>query len=66
MVKPKVLPAPLGRAVITMPLLSQLTAAFQVAMIRCGLRTVTVTVQAFVPLTVTWPLNRSFHFWPSA
>ena len=61
-VNPKLLPDPFGRAVITLPLLSQLTVAFQVAMIFWGWRTVTVTVQAFEPETVTWPLKRSLHF----
>lgn len=43
MVKPNTLPLPLGRAVITLPLPSQLVLAFQVAMIFCGELTVTVT-----------------------
>ena len=38
---------------------------FHVAMMRCGLLRVTVTTQLFVPVTVTLPLKRSDHFWPS-
>jgi hypothetical protein len=64
-VKPNELPLPLGRAVITLPLESQVAVVFQVAMTRWGDDTVTVTIQLLVPLTVTWPLKRSFHFWPS-
>jgi len=42
--------------------------AFHVAMIFCGLRTVTVDCQPLMlPFArmVTVPLKRSFHFWPS-
>src|SRR5690242_5266271 len=65
MVRPNVLPFPLGRAVITRPVLSQLTDAFQVAMTRWGERRVTVTTQLFVPLTVMEPLKRSDHCCPA-
>ena len=64
-VKPNVLPLPLGRAVITLPLESHEALVFQVAMIFWGELTVTVTVQLSVPETVTLPLKRSFHFSPS-
>ncbi len=66
MVNPKTLPLPLGRAVMTKPLLSHVGLVFQVAMTRCGDWSVTVTTQLSLPETVTWPLKRSPHFWPSA
>ena len=52
-VKPKELPLPLGRAVMMLPVLSQLTDAFQVVLIFCGAVMVTVTIQVLVPLTLT-------------
>jgi hypothetical protein len=69
-VKPKVveppagtLPLPLGRTVMTLPVLSQLGEPFQTEETFCGERTVTVAVQLVMePLVgriVTSPLNRS-------
>ena len=52
-VKPNELPLPLGRAVMTLPLESQLTDAFQVELIRWGGVMVTVTIQLLLPVTLT-------------
>lgn len=61
-------PLPLGFMVITFPEESHDGDPFHVAMIFCGLRTVTVDCQPLMlPFArmVTVPLKRSFHFWPS-
>ena len=52
-VKPNELPLPLGLAVITLPLESQLTDAFQVELIFWGGVMVTVTIQLLAPVTLT-------------
>ena len=52
-VKPNELPLPLGRAVMTLPLESQLTDALQVELIRWGGVMVTVTIQLLLPVTLT-------------
>ena len=66
-VKPKVLPLPLARMVIMLPLLSQLGEPLQVVETRCGGVTATTTTQLLPvpPLTVTEPLNRSLHRVPA-
>jgi hypothetical protein len=51
-VNPNELPLPFGRAVMMNPVLSQLTDALQVALIRWGAVRVTVTIQLFVPETL--------------
>jgi ABC-2 type transport system permease protein len=58
---------PLGFIVMTLAE-DQVAVPFHVAMMRCGLRTVTVDVQLLMFVfarMVTVPLKRSFHFWPS-
>ena len=55
-VTPKLLPLPLGRAVITWPDPSQLALMFQVALIRSGDGTFIVTTQLLVPDTATFRL----------
>ena len=52
-VKPNELPLPFGRAVMTLPLASQLTDALHVELIRCGGVIVTVTIQLLLPVTLT-------------
>lgn len=58
-VKPNVLPLPLERTVITLPLLSQLKLPLQVVETRCGEVIATTTDQVLAPLTVTEVLYRS-------
>lgn len=61
-------PLPLGRIVMTLPEESHVGDPFHVAMIRCGLRTVTVDCQLLMfelARMVTVPLKRSPHFCPS-
>ena len=52
-VKPKVLPEPLDRMVMTFPLLSQVGLPFQVEEMRCGEVIATTTAHVLAPLTVT-------------
>lgn len=52
-VKPKTLPLPFDRIVMTFPLLSQVGLPFQVADTFCGGVTATTTLQLLAPLTVT-------------
>ncbi|GAA5193637.1 hypothetical protein GCM10023322_56120 [Rugosimonospora acidiphila] len=58
-VKPKVLPLPLGRTVIVYPLLLQLKVPLQVVETFCGAVMAMVTVQSLSPVTVTEVLYRS-------
>ena len=51
-VKPNELPFPLGRAVMMLPLLSQVGDVFQVELIFWGGVMVTVTIQVLVPETL--------------
>jgi hypothetical protein len=52
-VKPNVLPLPLDRMVITLPVLSQVGLPFQVVEIFCGAVMATTTAQVLAPVTVT-------------
>jgi len=60
MVTPKLLPLPLGVAIMTW-LLGQVALMFQVALICSGDGTFMVTVQVFEPETATLRLYRSPH-----